>query len=61
MFYSHNQQLRPMFWALSSILLNTIFLIINPLYADIFLLNHLSPHDALRHHFTSLKTDLIFP
>ena len=23
-------------------------------------LNPLSPHDALRHHFTSLKTDLIF-
>ena len=24
------------------------------------LLNPLSPHDALKHHFTSLKTDLIF-
>ena len=24
-------------------------------------LNPLSPHDALKHHFTSLKTDLIFP
>ena len=23
-------------------------------------LNPLSPHDALTHHFTSLKTDLIF-
>ena len=23
-------------------------------------LNPLSPHDALKHHFTSLKTDLIF-
>ena len=23
-------------------------------------LNLLSPHDALKHHFTSLKTDLIF-
>ena len=23
--------------------------------------NPLSPHDALKHHFTSLKTDLIFP
>ena len=22
--------------------------------------NHLSPHDALKHHFTFLKTDLIF-
>ena len=22
--------------------------------------NPLSPHDALKHHFTSLKTDLIF-
>ena len=25
-----------------------------------FFLNPLSPHDALKHHFTSLKTDLIF-
>ena len=25
------------------------------------LFNPLSPHDALKHHFTSLKTDLIFP
>ena len=25
----------------------------------IFHLNPLSPHDALKHHFTSLKTDLI--
>ena len=24
------------------------------------ILNPLSPHDALKHHFTSLKTDLIF-
>ena len=24
------------------------------------MLNPLSPHDALKHHFTSLKTDLIF-
>ena len=24
------------------------------------LFNPLSPHDALKHHFTSLKTDLIF-
>ena len=24
-------------------------------------LNPLSPHDALKHHFTALKTDLIFP
>ena len=24
------------------------------------LINPLSPHDALKHHFTSLKTDLIF-
>ena len=23
-------------------------------------INPLSPHDALKHHFTSLKTDLIF-
>ena len=23
-------------------------------------LNHLSPHDALKNHFTALKTDLIF-
>ena len=26
----------------------------------ITLLNPLSPHDALKHHFKSLKTDLIF-
>ena len=26
----------------------------------ISLINPLSPHDALNHHFTSLKTDLIF-
>ena len=26
----------------------------------IFSFNHLNPHDALKHHFTSLKTDLIF-
>ena len=25
-----------------------------------FLFNSLSPHDALKHHFTFLKTDLIF-
>ena len=25
-----------------------------------FLINPLNPHDALKHHFTSLKTDLIF-
>ena len=25
-----------------------------------YLFNPLSPHDALKHHFTSLKTDLIF-
>ena len=24
------------------------------------IINPLSPHDALKHHFTSLKTDLIF-
>ena len=24
------------------------------------ILNPLSPHDAIKHHFTSLKTDLIF-
>ena len=30
-------------------------------YTKIFQrLNPLSPHDALKHHFTSLKTDLIF-
>ena len=27
---------------------------------DILYINPLSPHDALKHHFTSLKTDLIF-
>ena len=26
----------------------------------IYYFNPLSPHDALKHHFTSLKTDLIF-
>ena len=26
----------------------------------IYLINPLNPHDALKHHFTSLKTDLIF-
>ena len=30
-------------------------------YESTPLLNPLSPHDALKHHFTSLKTDLIFP
>ena len=25
-----------------------------------YFINPLSPHDALKHHFTSLKTDLIF-
>ena len=28
--------------------------------SDITAVNPLSPHDALKHHFTSLKTDLIF-
>ena len=28
--------------------------------ADIFMFNPLSPHDASKHHFTSLKTDLLF-
>ena len=27
---------------------------------DTYFLNPLSPHDALEHHFTSLKTNLIF-
>ena len=27
---------------------------------EILMLNPLSPHDALKHHFTSLKTYLIF-
>ena len=26
----------------------------------LYLFNPLSPHDALKHHFTSLKTDFIF-
>ena len=30
------------------------------LKASISRFNSLSPHDALKHHFTSLKTDLIF-
>ena len=25
-----------------------------------FTINHLNPHDAVEHHFTSMKTDLIF-
>ena len=29
--------------------------------ATCILNNPLSPHDALKHYFTSLKTDLIFP
>ena len=29
--------------------------------ACIWPFNPLSPHDALKHHFASLKTDLIFP
>ena len=35
---------------ISSYLLHVIIAFFNPL----------SPHDALKHHFTSLKTDLIF-
>ena len=31
----------------------------NPYNAELFLYNPLSPHDALKHHFISLKTDLI--
>ena len=27
----------------------------------VYLFNPLRPHDASKHHFTSLKTDLIFP
>ena len=34
--------------------------IMNQWFSYIKELNHLSPHDALKHHFTSLKTDLIF-
>ena len=30
-------------------------------YRYLFMFNPLNPHDALKHHFTSLKTDLIFP
>ena len=29
-------------------------------YLLVFIINPLSPHDASKHHFTSLKTDLIF-
>ena len=29
-------------------------------FLQLFTFNPLSPHDALKHHFTSLKTDLIF-
>ena len=32
----------------------------NMLFDVLLLLNALRPHDALKHHFTSLKTDLIF-
>ena len=32
----------------------------NAWLVDLSTLNPLSPHDALKHHFTSLKTDLIF-
>ena len=31
----------------------------NPYNAEIHLFNHLSPHDALKHHFTSVKADFI--
>ena len=34
--------------------------LIDPYSAKLFVFNPLSPHDALEHHFTSLKTDLIF-
>ena len=34
---------------------------INSFLAEFILFNPLSSHDALKHHFTSLKTDLIFP
>ena len=30
------------------------------IHGKVKVLNPLSPHDALKHHFTSLKTDLIF-
>ena len=30
-------------------------------YVLFYYVNPLSPHDALKHHFTSLKTVLIFP
>ena len=33
----------------------------NPYNAEIAFLNPLSPRDALKHHFTSVKTNLIFP
>ena len=36
-----------------------IYMTFNPFSAGTHL-NPLSPHDALKHHFTSLKTDLIF-
>ena len=43
--------------AINSIL-NTAESAFNPWMSEPF--NPLSPHDALKHHFTSLKTDLIF-
>ena len=42
-------------------MINThIFQPFNPYNAELFLFNPLSPHDELKHHFTFLKTDLIF-
>ena len=40
---------------LAALLLSTLLTI---LLSRLF--NPLSPHDALKHHFTSLKTDLIY-
>ena len=36
-----------------------LYIVFNSLPFNFFF-NPLSPHDALKHHFTSLKTDLIF-
>ena len=32
----------------------------DPYWADAWGMNPLNPHDALKHHFTPLKTDLFF-
>ena len=55
------------FWCIVRFLSDLLFLLIefalllaNSFQIVIHLINPLNPHDALKHHFTSLRTDLIF-